>query len=183
MLYRVRRISGVRNVRDEVAADPKEYLYVPFAHFVERFNGVVAPFRRWDEVKLASERFEKGLSGPLPDSHRAVALDVGVPAHAARSRAGSSHVPAQQEKVHDRSDIVDAVLLLRQTHRPSGDHPLRCRAQPAGSLDLLPGKPAAGDDFFPSGALEVVNERLESRCELLDERMIDAAHAAGIVLL
>ena len=76
---------------------------------------------RGSEPELLLQGVQERLGHPLPDTHRAIALDVAVPTHRARSCPRSTQIPAQQQEVDDLADRRHTVLLLGQAHRPAGD--------------------------------------------------------------
>ena len=91
----------------------------------------------------------KSLPHVVADTHCAVSLNVAMPAHRARSGAGTPDTALQKEKVHHLLDRRNRIAMLGESHRPAtndaitshGDvcsFPDLFTSQPAGFLNLLP---------------------------------------------
>ena len=172
-LHGMRAVHRVRHIRKEVAADGKKYFYVSVEHRVQRFDRVVARFLRRFKLKLLFQSVEKSLGRTLPDSHGAVALHVGVAAHADRARAGAPDVAADQQQIHNHRDIVDAVALLGHAQAPGNDGFLRRCVHLRGGVNLVSRQSTFFFDFFPARGFDVRLQRLETFGEGLDEFMIN----------
>ncbi len=126
------------------------------------------------------QRIEERLRHLLPDAHRAVTLDVAVPADRADTGARPPQVPAQHQEVHDLADRRHAILLLGDTHRPAHDDP------PAGQhsfddlLDLLARKSGRVKDIRPSDLSHVVGELCEARGVGVDELEVQHPSWGGV---
>ena len=163
---------GVGRGGDEVAAQPDEHLGLALAAAPGSTSTVSRPCSRGgSKPNSVCERVEEVLRRPLPDAHRAVALDVGVAADRAQPGAGLADVALQQGDVDDLLDRGHGVAVLGDAHRPAG---ARCasesRQHARGLLDLRPVKPGGPLDGRPSRARPIVRRpRVEADGVLLDE--------------
>ena len=57
------------------------------------------------------------------DADCAISLDITMSPYGAGSCAGLTDCALHQKQVDTFMDIVDAILMLRQTHRPADDNP------------------------------------------------------------
>src|SRR5262245_18915810 len=115
----VNSLSGV--ARTKLPAKPTNNFARPSRMARIESTRVQAVPRRGSEPELVPQRIEERLRHLLPDAHRAVALDIAMPAHRADTRPRPTQAPAQHQEVHDLADRRDAVLLLGNAHRPARD--------------------------------------------------------------
>src|SRR5207237_944759 len=113
----------------------------------------------------------------LPDADRAIALHVAVPAHGTDAGAFSSDLPSQKVEVRDRLHIGDTVVVLRDPHRPAGDHALALGGDLCRLLDQLARDTALLDDLFPTRVAKIFGEFLEAVRFLANELVIKHAPA------
>jgi len=174
----VNSLSGV--ARTKIACEAYEQLRPSITHGPNRVDRIQA-VRRWgSEAEFLLQRIEERLRHLLPDAHRAVTLDVAVPADRADTGARPPQVPAQHQEVHDLADRRHAILLLGDTHRPAHDDP------PAGQhsfddlLDLLARKSGRVKDIRPSDLSHVVGELCEARGVGVDELEVQHPSWGGV---
>src|SRR5438874_7262017 len=105
-------------------------------HRLDRVHGVET-MRAWrGEIEFLAELIEKVFSRLFPNPHRAIALHVAVAAHRAQARSRFAKLTAQQHQVNDLLNIRHGVLVLRQAHSPTKDHPLRFDEDARGTLEI-----------------------------------------------
>ncbi len=85
-------------------------------------------------------------------AHRADALHVRVPANRHQARARPADHAAQQREIADRLDVLHAVNVMRDSHRPTEDDVLRLRVPLGDLVDLRSRHAALGDDLVPRDA-------------------------------
>src|SRR3989442_1675182 len=71
--------------------------------------------------KFVTQLIKKVLARLFPDSHRAIALDIAVPAYRTQPCTGFPHLPAQQHQIHNLLNVRHCVLVLCQAHGPAKD--------------------------------------------------------------
>src|SRR6266436_1752276 len=111
-LHSVCAKDRVRYVRKEIAADRKKHLDVSIEHRVQSLNGVIPPLARWFKVELLPKGIQKRSRRTFPHTHCAVTLDIRVSTHTYGACTGAPYMPANEQKIHDHRNIVDAVALL-----------------------------------------------------------------------
>ena len=117
-------------------------------------HGVVAMFCWRCEIEFLPEAGHEFVAHFFPDAHGAVALHIAVTAHRADARALSADLAAQQMQIDDGLHVGDAVLVLREAHRPAGDHPLAVDRDLGGFLNLIAREAGTACRFRPSGRVE-----------------------------
>ena len=78
-------------------------------------------FRGGSKLNSFPSASRKGFGRTLPHTHGAVTLDIRVSAHTYGACSGAPHMSANQQKIHDHRDIVDAVALLGNAQAPRDD--------------------------------------------------------------
>src|SRR5262249_1573773 len=109
----------------------------------------------------------------LRNSHRTVALHITVTADGTKSGAWPTEVPPQEKKIRHRLHVGDAVLMLRESHRPARDQTLGGRDNIRRLDDLFARDSAGGDDLLPARAREIRSERVEAICVARNEFAIE----------
>src|SRR5437762_547408 len=105
-------------------------------HRLDRVHGVETMCAWRGEIEFLAELIEKVFSRLFPNPHRAIALHVAVAAHRAQARSRFAKLTAQQHQVNDLLNIRHGVLVLRQAHSPTKDHPLRLDENARGIFKL-----------------------------------------------
>ena len=100
-------------------------------------------FSRDGKSEFPLERCKKLLVYLFPDAHGPVALHVRVAADRADARARLADLAAEKMQVDDVLDGFDRSDVLRDTHRPAGDHPFGAHDH-FGGFGNLPAAQAAG---------------------------------------
>ena len=114
------------------------------------------------EPERAAQRVEKAACRSLPYTHGAVALHVGVPAHATGARARFRHRPAQEQQVQHLLDIARSVVVLGNAEAPTDDDAL-CVPRPlGGEPDLRASDPRHPLDRVPGCGANVVEQRFDT---------------------
>src|SRR6266568_715476 len=124
------------------------------------------------EIKFAGKLVEKSVSWPFPNPHCAIALHVAMATHRTQARAGSSDLSAQQHEIDDLLNVGDCVLVLRQSHRPAEDCPLRldedlCRVFDSGFVNAT-----LIEEVAPVHLAQRSGEPFKAGCILVDKFMI-----------
>ncbi len=88
------------------------------------------------KIEFAAKAVEKSIRRPFPDSHRAIALHIAVPANRTKPRARFSNLPAQQHQVHDLLNVGHGIFVLSQAHGPTKDRALGFDKDLRGLFDL-----------------------------------------------
>ena len=140
----------------------------------DRLDGVEAVLPRRVEAELLLEGVQEVCRRPLPDAHRAVALDVGVAADREQSGAGLADVALQEGDVADLLDGRDRVAVLGDPHRPADDGRVGVAEHLRRLLDLCAGQPGGLLDGHPVELADVLGPLLEARRVPLDEVVVDA---------
>ena len=122
---------------DEVAAEGEPDLDLAARIAWMRLHGVDAVLAGRLEAELVAEGVEERLRHLLPDAHGAVALHVAVPADGGGAGARLADVAAQQQQVDDLLDRVDALLVLREAHRPGDDDAVGLEVAGGQLVDLV----------------------------------------------
>src|SRR5258708_11309780 len=105
-------------------------------HRLDRMHGIPAVPSRWPKTEFCAQSIKKIRAWLFPDTHRAIALHVAMTTHRAQTRAGLSHLSAQQHQVDDLLDIGDSILMLSQAHGPAKDYPLGLDKDSRGIFDF-----------------------------------------------
>ena len=164
-------LGGVVRVgrgRQEVAAHADEDLDAAVVHRLEslrRCRGRVA--RRRIEVELLCPALS-GIPGLIFSQMPIVRSPCTLlwPRTGHRPAPRPADLPAQQREVDDLLDVGDAVLVLREAHRPGADHPLgrRWRSRAASRISVARDA-ALLDDRVPGLGVEGRRRRRRSlRC-------------------
>src|SRR6266478_1595523 len=111
-LHSVCAKDRVRYVRKEIAADRKKHFDVSVKHSVQSLDGVIPALPGWFKVELFPKGIQKRFWRALPHTHCAVTLDIRVPTHTYGACPGAPYMPANEQKIHDHRNIVDAVAML-----------------------------------------------------------------------
>jgi hypothetical protein len=111
------------------------------------------------EAELTPELRHEVVVHPLPDSHGAIALHVGMPAHRARSGALPADMSAEQQKIHHLLNGGDRVLVLGQPHRPATDNAFALHRDLGRGPNLLARQTAAAKDHVPGRGANVFEKR------------------------
>ena len=175
-----RRLCRVRvgDRGNEVAPHGQEEADAPVAHPLDGLHHVDAVLAGRVEAELLLDGVEERGRHLLPDAHRAVALDVAVPADGRGSRAGPADVPAQQEEVDDLLDRRDALLLLRDPHGPGDDHALGADVPFGELIDLVGLEPGRLEHLVVVDPGEVGGQIVEAFAVGIDELAVE--HRAGV---
>ena len=105
--------------RQEIATETQEHSHASRDHGFDCFDRVVAGFARRSDPELPVQRGIEGFGHVFGDAHGAIALNIGMPAHAEQARVGASDVASDEQQVGQFADIVDGVFVLRQAHCPA----------------------------------------------------------------
>src|SRR5579864_990284 len=125
------------------------------------------------ESEDITQLVEKTVGHLFPDSHRAVALDIRMPAHRADAGAGSSDMPAEQHQVDDFLNGGDGLPLLRQPHGPARNHVFRTHHHICDFANLPPRDATLLDDVIPRNDSECRTKIFESGGFLLYETLVN----------
>ncbi len=168
--------GGVRRRGGEVAshADEDPRRAVPQGAY--RVDGVVAVLSRRFEVELVLQRVEEVVRDLLPDAHRPVALDVGVPADRAEAGSRLADVALGEGEVGDLLDRRDGVAVLGDPHGPAGHGALRGGQQVGRLLDERSVQAGGHGDGIPVERAHVVGPGVEPGRVLRDE--VEVQHGA-----
>ena len=172
LLQCLRRVFRVRCGGEKVAAHAEEELNFSLVHLLDCLDRVGATFARRRELKFASEFIGKRITHPFPNSHRPIALNVGMTAHWTRSGAPASDVSTEEEKIHYFLNGRDGVLVLRQTHRPATNDAFTTHRDFRRFANLLARQSARFENLIPRRRANVRSEFFEPDRELLDELSI-----------
>src|SRR5438105_2266109 len=105
-------------------------------HRLDRVHRVET-VRAWrGEIEFLAELIEKVFSRLFPNPHRAIALHVAVAPHGTQTCARLAKLTPQQHQVNDLLNVRHGVLVLRQAHGPTKDHPLRFDEDTRGTLEI-----------------------------------------------
>src|SRR5439155_20170495 len=118
------RVLSVGSRGKKISAQRKEHFCFSAVHRLNRMDRIVAMVPRRPTPKLLFQAVEELRGWLLPNSHRAIALDVTVTAHRTKTRTRFAELSAQHHQVHDLLNVGDRVFVLRQSHGPAKDHSL-----------------------------------------------------------
>src|SRR6266404_1469782 len=105
-------------------------------HRLDRMHGIPAVPARRPKTEFCAQSIKKIRAWLFPDTHRAIALHVAMTTDRTQTRAGLSHLSAQQHQVDDLLDIGDRILMLSQAHGPAKDYPLGLDKDSRGIFDF-----------------------------------------------
>src|SRR6266850_229283 len=120
----------VRSGRKKVAPECKEDRRVASVHGLYCIHSVVAMLAWRFEIKLCSQVIEKRRGRPLPNAHRAIALNIAMTANRAQPGPRLSDLSAQQHEVNDLLDVGNRIAVLSQSHGPAEYSALRLHENP-----------------------------------------------------
>src|SRR4051794_30931804 len=118
--------------------------------------------RRRCEIELLAQRLHEVIAHLFPDAHGPVTLHIAVTAYWTDTGSQTSDMTSQQIEIDDRLHIADAISMLRQPHRPAGNHPLALRRDFSRFPDHFPGQAGTLEDFIPGRRPQIRDERLEA---------------------
>ena len=107
------------------------------------------------------------------DADGADALDVRVPADREQAAAGATEPAACECHVGEGGDVVDAVLVVRESHRPEEDAALRLDEHAHGRVDLVARHAARLDQRVPRRGLDVREDVGEAGGVVVDEHPVE----------
>src|SRR5947207_14038446 len=117
----LRRVLSVRRGREKIATHREEDADMAAMHFLDRLDRIGAGLSWWHEAKFVAEFLHELFIHPLPHTHGAIALHIGIHANRTRDRAGPANIPTEQQEVDDFLYGSDSVPVLRKAHRPAAD--------------------------------------------------------------
>jgi hypothetical protein len=94
-------------------------------HSLDSVHGIETVLPRRFESELFAKIIEELHTGLFPNTHRAIALNIAVPAHRAQASARLPDLAPQKHQVDDFLNVRNCVFVLRQSHRPAADHAFR----------------------------------------------------------
>src|SRR6185295_18484336 len=94
-------------------------------HRMNRTHCIVAMVSRWPAIQDIAKTIQEQLGWPFPNTNRAIALHVAVTTHRTEACARFSDLATQQHQVDDLLDVRDGIAVLRESHGPAEDRPLR----------------------------------------------------------
>src|SRR5690606_25274589 len=100
----------------EVTAEPEEELPFAITHGTDGIDRIPAVLTMRIEPELALDGIEEMLRHSFPDTHRAIALHIGMSTHRHHTGASLSDVSLRQRKIDDLLDGCHSVAVLCQSH-------------------------------------------------------------------
>ena len=142
-------------------------------HRLDRMHGVVTMSSWRLEIEFFTKLVHKVLSRLLPNSHRAIALDVAVAAHRTKTSARLAQLSTQHHQVNDLLNVRDRVLVLSQAHRPTENHAFRINKELRRIFDLRFSDSRLFEDVTKVHVCESISEFREPSRVLVDEFVIE----------
>src|SRR5437763_9909110 len=142
-------------------------------HRLDRMHGVVTMSSWRLEIEFFTKLVQKVLSRLLPNSHRAIALDVAVAAHRTKTSARLAQLSTQHHQVNDLLNVRDRVLVLSQAHRPTENHAFRINKELRCIFDLRFSDSRLFENVTEVHTCESISEFREPSRVLVDELLIE----------
>src|SRR5439155_12274852 len=136
-------------------------------HLLDCLDSIRAVFARRIEIEFISEFFHERLVHPLADSHRAIALDVRMPAYRTRSGSRPADIPAEQEEIHDLLDCRDCISMLGQSHGPATNDAFRTDRDLGRDPDLFPRYADTDENFIPDRRIQILDKTVVACGEII----------------
>src|ERR1700733_3155007 len=106
-----------------------------------------------------------------PDSP--VALYIGMAPDGTYAGAGPAKIAAQHEQIGGLLDVLGAAAVLRQSHAIAKDDSLGLHVDAGYPFDQGPRQARDTQDVIPGRAAQVLAQRVEAKCMLIDEGEIE----------
>ena len=176
-----RRDRGVRvrHRHGQVAAHADERTRAPVADGTHGVHRIVAMGEREREAVTLPDGIDQRLRRLFRDTHRAVALHVGVTADRCDAGAGLADVPAQQQQVGHLLHVLRATAVLGHAHAVAEDHPLGLRIEACGRGDVVARQARLRHHVVPRRPCQVIAKRVQAFGVFGDEGMVQHAGTAG----